>query len=66
MFARGDKRNGRLVFFCFDLSLGPYGSTAMTSFNNKIISTPRALIFKFVSFLHWVITWTGPDREGLE
>jgi hypothetical protein len=36
-------------------------------FNNKIISTPGALIFKFISFLqHWVITATRSDREGLE
>jgi hypothetical protein len=66
MFARGDKRNGMLVFLFGAISWTLWLNKNDLIFNNKIISIPRALIFKFVSFLHWVIAWTGPDREGLE
>jgi hypothetical protein len=36
-------------------------------FNNKIISSPRALIFHLTSLMqHWMIASTGVDRAALE
>jgi hypothetical protein len=67
MFGRGDKCNGRLIFVFGAVSWTIWLNRNDLIFNNKIILTPRVLTFKFVSFLqHWVIVWTGPDREGLE
>jgi hypothetical protein len=67
MFGRGDKRNGRLIFVFGVVSWTICLNRNDLIFNNKIILTPKVLIFKFISFLqHWVIVWTGPNREGLE
>jgi hypothetical protein len=67
MFAGWDKRNGKMIFvfgaICWTLWLNKNDLV----FNNKIISPPDALIFKFLSFLqHWMIAWTGADGKGLE
>jgi hypothetical protein len=36
-------------------------------FNNKIISSPRALIFHLISFMqHWMVASTDVDRTALE
>jgi hypothetical protein len=36
-------------------------------FNNKIISSPRALIFCLISLMqHWVVASTGASRAALE
>jgi hypothetical protein len=36
-------------------------------FNQKLISFPRAIVFRFLSFLQlWMITFTGARRDALE
>jgi hypothetical protein len=36
-------------------------------FNNLLISSPRAIIFKLISFLqHWMVTMREEDRSALE
>jgi hypothetical protein len=36
-------------------------------FNQKLISSPRAIVFRFLSFLQlWMITFTGARRDALE
>jgi hypothetical protein len=36
-------------------------------FHNNIVSSPRALIFRLISFLqHWMMASTGADRASLE
>jgi hypothetical protein len=51
LFERGDKRNRALMFLfgaiCWTLCL----NRSELVFKNKIISSPRALMYKFLSFL---------------
>jgi hypothetical protein len=66
LFERGDKRNRSLLFMfgaiCWTLWLNRNDYI----FKNKVISSPRALIYKLISFLqHWMIATWG-DREALE
>jgi hypothetical protein len=67
MFAGGDKRNGKMIFMFGAICWMLWLNRNDLVFNNTIISSPKALIFKFLSFLqHWMIAWTGADREWLK
>jgi hypothetical protein len=67
MLSRGDKRNGKLIFIFGAISWALWLNRNDLVFNSKIISTPKALIYKCIFFLqHWVIAVTGPDKEDLE
>jgi hypothetical protein len=36
-------------------------------FSNKIVSSPRAILFRLISFLqHWMVASLGDDRAVLE
>jgi hypothetical protein len=69
LFTRGDKRNKNLVFLSGAVSWTFWLNRNDLVFNNKIISSPRALIFKLLSLLqHWMITCVcvggGGGRQG--
>jgi hypothetical protein len=67
MFAGRDKHNEKLIFMFGVVFWSLWLNRNDLVFNNKIIASPKALIFKFVFFLqYWMIAWTGPDKEGLE
>jgi hypothetical protein len=51
LFSRGDKRNGKLVFLFGVVSWTIWLNRNDLVFNSKSIATPRALIFKLISFL---------------
>jgi hypothetical protein len=64
---RGDKRNECLIFLFGVISWSLWLNKNDFIFNNKIVSSPRALIFKIDSFLqHWVVAWTGAWKEVVE
>jgi hypothetical protein len=64
MFLRGDKRNGKLIFMFEAISWALWLNINDLIFNFKIILTPKALIYKCISFLqHWVIAVTGRDKD---
>jgi hypothetical protein len=64
MFLRGDKRNGKLIFMFEAISWALWLNRNDLIFNFKIILTPKALIYKCISFLqHWVIAVTGRDKD---
>jgi hypothetical protein len=67
LFLRGDKQNEKLTFLFGAISWTLWLNQNDLVFNSKIISSPKALIFKLISVVqHWVIAVTGPDRGQLE
>jgi hypothetical protein len=66
MFTRGDKRNGSMIFMLGVVCWTSWLNRNDLTFKSKIISSPRTLIFKFLSFLqHSMIACVGTDSEAL-